>query len=84
MDPSGENLKISQLFLIFRSLMSSEGTPGMSDVSLLSGISGLSFGSTVLSPLPTPAAVSVLSFFSANGPFSWLSFPPRKFFSIFR
>ena len=45
----------------------------MSDVSLLSGISGLSFDSTFLSRLlfflPSPLALSVLSF-SANGPFS--------------
>ena len=44
-----------------------EGRPGMSDVSLLSGISGLSFDSSFLSPLmfflPSPLALSVLSFF---------------------
>ena len=44
-----------------------EGRPGMSDVTLLSGISGLSFDSPFLSPLlfflPSPFALSVLSFF---------------------
>ena len=44
-----------------------DGRPGMSDVSLLSGISGLSFDSPFLSPLlfflPSPLALSVLSFF---------------------
>ena len=51
-----------------------KGRPGMSDVTLLSGISGLAFDSPFLSPLffflPSPFALSVLSFFSANGPFS--------------
>ena len=55
----------------------------MSDVSLLSGISELSFDSLFLSPLlfflPSPLALSVLSFFSANGPFSGLFF--LSFFS---
>ena len=42
-----------------------EGRPGMSDISLLSGISGLSFDSSFLSLvfLPRPLALSVLSFF---------------------
>ena len=49
-----------------------EGRPGMSDVFLLSGISGLSFDFPFLSPLlfflllvflPSPLALSVLSFF---------------------
>jgi len=44
-----------------------EWRPGMSDVTLLSGISGLSFDSPFLSPflffLPSPLALSVLSFF---------------------
>ena len=44
-----------------------EGRPGMSDVIVLSGISGLSFDSPCLSPLlfflPGPLALSVLSFF---------------------
>ena len=44
-----------------------EGRPGMSDVFLLSGISGLSIYSPFLSPLlfflPSPLALSVLSFF---------------------
>ena len=49
-----------------------EGRPAMSDVSLRSGISGLSFDSPFLSPLlfvflsfflPSPLALSVLSFF---------------------
>ena len=46
----------------------------MSDVPLLSGISGLSFDSPFLSPLlfflPSPLALSVLPFVFANGPFS--------------
>ena len=50
-----------------------KGRPGMSDLSFLSGISGLSFDSPFLSPvllfLLCPLALSVLSF-SANGPFS--------------
>ena len=44
-----------------------EGRPGMSDVCLLSGISGLSFDSPFLSPflffLPSPFALFVGSFF---------------------
>ena len=44
-----------------------KGRPRMSDVPLLSGISGLSFDSPFLSPLlfflPSPLALSVLSFF---------------------
>ena len=42
-----------------------EGRPGMSDISLLSGILGLSFDSSCLSFvfLPSPLALSVLSFF---------------------
>ena len=44
-----------------------EGRPAMSDVPLLSGISGLSFDSPFLSLLlfflPSPLALSVLSFF---------------------
>ena len=57
-----------------------KGRPGMSDVSLLSGISGLSFDSPFLSPLslslslvlfPCPVLLLFLScHFSANGPFS--------------
>ena len=43
-----------------------EGRSGMSDISLLSGISGLSFDSTLLSPLlffpPSPVTLSILSF----------------------
>ena len=45
--------------------------PGMSDISLLSGISGLSFDSPFLSPLlfflPSPLVLSVLSFFLLIG-----------------
>ena len=44
-----------------------EGRPGISDVPLLPGISGLSFDFPFLSPLlfflPSPLALSVLSFF---------------------
>ena len=61
-----------------------KGRPGMSDLSFLSGISGLSFDSPFLSPvllfLLCPLALSVLSF-SANGPFSWLF--SRKLSNIF-
>ena len=39
-----------------------EGRPGSSDVSPLSGISGLSFDSTFLVILPSPVAYSVFSF----------------------
>ena len=45
---------ISALLYLFMKVFFSpgpEGRPGMSDVSPLSGISGLSFGSTLLSPL---------------------------------
>ena len=73
------------LFLKFQ-VYSPEGRLGMSDVSLLSVISRLSFDSPFLSPLlfflPSPFALSVLSFFSANGPFSWLF--SRKLSNIFR
>ena len=58
----------------------------MSDISLLSGISGLSFDSTLLSPflLPAPIALSVLSsfFFFCLLPHS-SDFLSRKFFNIF-
>ena len=51
-----------------------EGRPGMSDVTLLSGISGLSFESPFLSPLLFFFSLVPLLFlscrFSANGPFS--------------
>ena len=51
-----------------------EGRPGMSDVSLLSRISGLSFDSPFLSPLWGVFCLVLLLFpychFSANGPFS--------------
>ena len=54
------------LFLKFQ-VYSPEGRLGMSDVSLLSGISRLTFDSPFLSPLlfflPSPFARSVLSFF---------------------
>ena len=49
------------------------GRPGMSDVSVLSQISGLSFGSILLSPLLFCLLLLLLLsslFFSANGPFS--------------
>ena len=52
-----------------------EGRPGMSDVSPLSEISGMSFASTLLSPLlfflPSPVTLSVWSFFLPAGQFSW-------------
>ena len=55
-----------------------EGRLGMSDVHLLSGISGLSFDSPFLSPLLLFFCLVLLLFlschFSANGPFSWLFF----------
>ena len=62
-----------------------EGRPGMSDVSLLSGISGLSFDSLFLSLLSFFCLVLLLLLFchfSANGPFSWLF--PKKLSNIFR
>ena len=52
-----------------------EGRPGMSDVSLLSGISGLSFDPIFLFPvLFFYVRLSLLCLvpFSAYGPFSWL------------
>ena len=62
-----------------------EGRPGMSDVSPLSGISGLSFDSTLLSPLLFFCLVLLpfLSYrFLPAGPF--FSTFSRKFFNIFR
>ena len=59
-----------------------EGRPGMSDVSPLSGISGLSFDSTLLSPLLFCYSFCPFFFFV-----SWsilLNFFPKKFFNIFR
>ena len=44
-------LHISVCMYVFRSVWTSEGRLGMSDVSPLSGISGLSFDSTLLFPL---------------------------------
>ena len=44
-------------------IITPEGMPGMSDVSLLSGISGLSFDSPFFLFLPSPLALSVVSFF---------------------
>ena len=55
----------------------------MPNVSLLSGIFYFSISSLVL--LPASVAISVLSFFSANGLFSCLFFfSLGKFFNIFR
>ena len=57
---------------------------GMSDVSPLSGISGLSFDSTLLSPLLFFCLVLLLSLsylLLPAGPFFWTF--PRKFFNIF-
>ena len=57
----------------------------MSDVSPLSGISGLSFDSTLLSPLvllPTLVALSVL--FSALLAILLTFLISRKFFNVFR
>ena len=62
-----------------------EGRPGMSDVSLLSGISGLSFDSTLLSPLLFFYLVLLLFLsylFLPASPFFWTF--SRKFFNIFR
>ena len=50
-----------------------KGRPGVSDVFPLSGISGLSFDSTLLSPLvilPIPSTLSVVSLYLPAGPFS--------------
>ena len=58
----------------------------MSDVSPLSGISGLSFDSTLLSPLLFFCLVLIqfLSYlFLPAGPFFWTFFFSRKFFNIF-
>ena len=60
---------LDQMFIVTVTFNSSgpEGRPGMSDVFLLSGISGLSFDSPFLSPLlfflHNPLALSVLSYF---------------------
>ena len=65
-------------------LLPPEGRPGMSDVSPLSGISGMSFDSTLLSPLLFFCLVLLpfLSYhFLSAGPF--FSTFPRKFFNIF-
>ena len=64
---------------------SPEGRQGMSDVSPMSGISGLSFDSTLLSPLLFFCLVLLpfLSYrFLPAGPF--FSTFSRKFFNIFR
>ena len=62
-----------------------EGKPGMSDVSPLSGTSGLSFDSTLLSPLLF-FCLFLLTFLSypflPAGPFFWTF--SEKIFSIFR
>ena len=56
-----------EYFLLWDRVFCPEGRPEMSEVILLSGISGLSFDSPFLSPLlfflPGPLALSVLSFF---------------------
>ena len=57
-EETGEQILFSNLYL----LQSPEGRPGMSDVSLLSGISGLSFDSPFLSPLLFFSALSFCSF----------------------
>ena len=44
-------LQCERTLLPYRTLWPPEGRPGMSDVFPLSGISGLSFDSTLLSPL---------------------------------
>ena len=70
----------------FSSLRAPEGRPGMSDVLLLSGISGLSFDSPFLSPLLFFFCLVLLLFlschFPANGPFSWLFSRKLKHFSL--
>ena len=61
--------------------ISPEGRPGMSDVSPLSGISGLSFDSTFLSPLLFFYLVFLLFLSCLSAfcrPFSWL-FSPQKY-----
>ena len=52
------NLFVNQLGIVVHH--SPEGRPGMSDVGLLSGISGLSFWILLLFFLPSPLAISVL------------------------
>ena len=67
------------------SMSSPEGKLGMSDVSPLSGISGLSFDSTLLSPLLFFCLVLLpfLSYrFLPAGPFFWAF--SRKFFNVRR
>ena len=64
------NLSVPLRFFSYQSMVMAlqfscqEGRPGISDVSHLSGISGLSFDSTFLSALvlPSPVAPSVFSF----------------------
>ena len=64
--------------------MPPKGRLGMSDVTLLFGISGLSFDSPFLSPLFVFSCLVLLLFlssdFSANGPFSWLFFQKTQIF----
>ena len=70
---------------LFLSLAPPEGRPGMSDVSLLSRISGLSFDSPFLSPLIFFWLVLLLFLschFFANGPFSWLFFQKTQIFFV--
>ena len=72
-------------YLVLVCYVPPEGRPGMSDVSPLSRISGLSFDSTLLSPLLFFCLVLLpfLSYlFLLAGPFFWTF--SRKFFNIFR
>ena len=80
-----QGLGVPACFQVFVVVFPPEGRPGMSDVSLLSGISGLSFDSTLLSPLLFFCLVLLpfLSYrFLPAGPF--FSTFSRKFFNIFR
>ena len=64
---------------------SPEGRPGMSDVTFLSGISGLSFDSPFLSSFLFFSLVLLLFLschLAANGPFSWLFQKTLKYFSL--
>ena len=76
------NLFVNQLGIVVHH--SPEGKLGMSDVSLLSGISGLSFWDLLSCFYCLVLLLFLFCHFSANGPFSCLLFSSEnlKYFSL--